>query len=126
MLRQPIVVVMGHVDHGKTSLLDAIRQSGVAKREFGGITQHVGASEVPLEVVKKICGPMLERMNTEFTIPGLLFIDTPGHEAFTNLRKRGGSVSDIAILVIDVTKGIEAQTIEAIEILKEYKTPFDC
>lgn len=124
MLRQPIVVVMGHVDHGKTSLLDAIRQSGVAKREFGGITQHVGASEVPLEVVKNVCGPMLDRMNTEFTIPGLLFIDTPGHEAFTNLRKRGGSVADIAILVIDVTKGIEAQTIEAIEILKEYKTPF--
>ncbi|MEM4255351.1 MAG: translation initiation factor IF-2 [Candidatus Norongarragalinales archaeon] len=124
MLRQPIVTVMGHVDHGKTSLLDAIRQSSVAKREHGGITQHVGASEVPLEVVKNICGPMLERMNTEFTIPGLLFIDTPGHEAFTNLRRRGGSVADIAILVIDVTKGIEAQTIEAIEILKEYKTPF--
>ncbi|HIH20218.1 TPA: translation initiation factor IF-2 [Candidatus Micrarchaeota archaeon] len=115
---------MGHVDHGKTSLLDAIRQSGVAKREHGGITQHVGASEVPLDVVQKICGPLLQKFNTELTIPGLLFIDTPGHEAFTNLRKRGGGVADIAVLVIDVTKGIEAQTIEAIEILREYKTPF--
>ncbi len=124
MLRQPIVTVMGHVDHGKTSLLDAIRQSSVAKREHGGITQSVGASEVPLAVVKEICGPMLERMKTEFTIPGLLFIDTPGHEAFTNLRRRGGSVADIAILVIDITKGVEAQTVEAIEILREYKTPF--
>src|SRR3989338_5372594 len=124
VLRQPIVVTMGHVDHGKTSLLDAIRNTKVQSREAGLITQSIGASEVPLGVIKEICGPMLDRMNTEFTIPGLLFIDTPGHEAFTNLRKRGGSVSDIAILVIDVTKGIEAQTIEAIEILKEYKTPF--
>ncbi len=123
-LRQPIVVTMGHVDHGKTSLLDAIRETKVQSREAGAITQGIGASEVPLTVVRAICGPMLDRMKTEFTIPGLLFIDTPGHEAFTNLRKRGGSVADIAILVIDVTKGIEEQTIEAIEILKEYKTPF--
>lgn len=124
MLRQPIVTVMGHVDHGKTSLLDTIRSTTVTKREAGGITQHVGASEVPISVVKEICGPMLEKYKFNLTIPGLLFIDTPGHEAFTNLRKRGGSIADIAILVIDVTKGIEAQTIEAIEILREYKTPF--
>ncbi|MFH0922920.1 MAG: translation initiation factor IF-2 [Candidatus Micrarchaeota archaeon] len=124
MLRQPIVVVMGHVDHGKTSILDAIRKSGVAKREHGGITQHVGASEVPLDAITGVCGPLIQKMKIEFTLPGLLFIDTPGHEAFTNLRKRGGSIADLAILVIDVTKGVEAQTVEAIEILREYKTPF--
>ncbi|MEM0475593.1 MAG: translation initiation factor IF-2, partial [Candidatus Norongarragalinales archaeon] len=124
MLRQPIVCVLGHVDHGKTSLLDAVRETGVAKREFGGITQAIGASIVPRSVVESACGEMLERMRIRLTIPGLLFIDTPGHEAFANLRKRGGSIADIAILVIDCMKGIEAQTVEAIEILREYKTPF--
>ncbi len=124
MIRQPIICVMGHVDHGKTTLLDKIRNSTIAAKEAGGITQHIGASEVPLEVIKKICGPILEKMHTELIIPGLLFIDTPGHEAFTNLRKRGSSVADLAILVIDVTKGFEPQTLEAIDILREYKTPF--
>jgi len=124
MLRQPIVCVLGHVDHGKTSVLDAIRETGVAKREHGGITQAIGASIYPRELLDAACGEMLERMRIRLTIPGLLFIDTPGHEAFTNLRKRGGSIADIAILVIDCTKGIEAQTVEAIEILREYKTPF--
>jgi len=123
MIRQPIIVVMGHVDHGKTSLLDRIRSSTIAAREAGGITQHIGASEVPIDVIEKICGGMLQRMG-KISIPGLLFIDTPGHEAFTNLRKRGGSVADLAILVVDVTKGFEPQTLEAIAILKEYKTPF--
>ncbi len=124
MLRQPIVCVLGHVDHGKTSILDAIRETGVAKREHGGITQAIGASIFPRDLLDASCGSMLDRMRIKLTIPGLLFIDTPGHEAFTNLRKRGGSIADIAILVIDCTKGIEAQTIEAIEILREYKTPF--
>ncbi len=124
MIRQPIIVVMGHVDHGKTSLLDRIRSTTIAAKEAGGITQHIGASEVPIDVIEKICGPMLQSMGTKITIPGLLFIDTPGHEAFTNLRKRGGSASDLAILVVDITKGFEPQTIEAVNILKEYKTPF--
>lgn len=93
-------------------------------KEAGGITQHIGASEVPLDVIKKTCGALLQKFNIKITIPGLLFIDTPGHEAFTNLRKRGGSVADLAILVVDVTKNFEPQTLEAIEILKEYKTPF--
>ncbi len=124
MLRQPIVCVLGHVDHGKTSILDAIRETGVAKREHGGITQAIGASIFPRDLLDASCGSMLDRMRIKLTIPGLLFIDTPGHEAFTNLCKRGGSIADIAILVIDCTKGIEAQTIEAIEILREYKTPF--
>lgn len=124
MIRQPIITVMGHVDHGKTSLLDRIRNTTIANREAGGITQHIGASEVPIDVIRKICGPLLQKLNVEITIPGLLFIDTPGHEVFTNLRKRGGAVSDLAILVVDITKGFEPQTIEAVEILKEYKTPF--
>ncbi len=123
MIRQPIIVVMGHVDHGKTALLDRIRSSTVAAREAGGITQHIGASEVPIDVIKRICGPMLASVG-DIAIPGLLFIDTPGHEAFTNLRKRGGSVADLAILVVDISKGFEPQTIEAIEILKDYRTPF--
>jgi translation initiation factor 5B len=124
MLRQPIVTTLGHVDHGKTSLLDAIRNTRITSIEAGGISQHVGASEVPVDVIKKVCGPLLGTMHISLTIPGLLFIDTPGHEAFANLRRRGGSIADIAILVIDVTKGIEAQTVEAINILREYKTPF--
>ncbi|MEM3202560.1 MAG: translation initiation factor IF-2 [Candidatus Micrarchaeaceae archaeon] len=124
MIRQPIICVMGHVDHGKTTLLDKIKNSTIAAKEAGGITQHIGASEVPVEVIKKLCGSILNKMNVNLIIPGLLFIDTPGHEAFTNLRKRGSSVADLAILVVDVTKGFEPQTIEAIDILKEYKTPF--
>ncbi len=124
MIRQPIITVMGHVDHGKTSLLDRIRNTAIASREAGGITQHIGASEVPIEVVKTLCGPLLKRMGAEITIPGLLFIDTPGHEAFTNLRKRGGSISDLAILVVDITKNLEPQTYEAMDILRQYKTPF--
>ena len=124
MIRQPIIVVMGHVDHGKTSLLDRIRSTTITSREAGGITQHIGASEVPIEIVRETCGELVKRFNISLTIPGLLFIDTPGHEAFTNLRKRGGSVADLAILVVDITKEFEPQTYESIEILKEYKTPF--
>jgi translation initiation factor 5B len=124
VIRQPIVGVLGHVDHGKTSLLDAIRKTRVQKRESGGITQHIGASEVPAETINEICGPFLKILKIEVKIPGLLFIDTPGHEAFTNLRKRGGSIADIAVLVVDIMQGFQPQTMEAFEILKEYKTPF--
>src|SRR5271157_5957705 len=124
MIRQPIICVMGHVDHGKTSLLDRIRNTTMASKEAGAITQHIGASEVPMDVIEKVSGDVLKRFKSQITLPGLLFIDTPGHEVFTNLRRRGGAVSDLAILVVDVTKSFEPQTIEAIEILKEYKTPF--
>ncbi len=124
MIRQPIIVVMGHVDHGKTTLLDRIRNTTVAAREAGGITQHIGASEVPIDVINKICTDLKGTFGVNITLPGLLFIDTPGHEAFTNLRKRGGSVADMAILVVDINQGFEPQTIEAVEILQEYKTPF--
>ncbi|MCK4883657.1 MAG: GTP-binding protein, partial [Candidatus Diapherotrites archaeon] len=124
MIRQPIVTVMGHVDHGKTTLLDFIRSSKIAEREAGKITQHVGATEVPLNKIEEICGKMLNSFGVDLEMPGLLFIDTPGHAAFSNLRKRGGSVADIAVLVVDVNQGLQPQTIEAIEILKHHKTPY--
>jgi len=123
-IRQPIVCVLGHVDTGKTLLLDKIRKTSVQAREAGGMTQHIGASFFPLETLKQMIGPLLSAFKGEIEIPGLLVIDTPGHEAFTNLRRRGGSVADIAILVIDVLRGFEAQTYECIEILKARKTPF--
>jgi translation initiation factor 5B len=123
-IRQPIVCVLGHVDTGKTLLLDRIRKTSVQAREAGGITQHIGASFFPVETLKQLIGPLLSTLKGEIEIPGLLIIDTPGHEAFTNLRRRGGSVADIAILVIDILRGFEAQTYECIEILKARKTPF--
>ena len=114
----------GHVDHGKTTLLDRIRGTSVAKREPGQITQWIGASLLPAETIKETYGDALEQLKAQVKIPGLLFIDTPGHESFSNLRRRGGSAADIAILVIDLTKGVEPQTEESIEILKARKTPF--
>ncbi|MBI2134896.1 translation initiation factor IF-2 [Candidatus Woesearchaeota archaeon] len=123
-IRQPIVTFVGHIDHGKTSLQDYIRQSTIAKTEAGLITQHIGSSNIPISVIRKICGNLLDKLNLKLTIPGLLFIDTPGHAAFTNLRRRGGNLADIAILVINVQEGIMPQTLECIEILKQYKTPF--
>jgi translation initiation factor 5B len=122
--RQPIVCVLGHVDAGKTSLLDELRKTSVQAREAGGMTQHIGASFFPVETLKQLIGPLLSNFKSGIEIPGLLIVDTPGHEAFTNLRRRGGSVADIAILVVDVLKGFEAQTFECIEILKARKTPF--
>ena len=122
MIRQPICVLLAHVDHGKTSILDRIKESSIASKEAGGITQNISAHTIELENIKKICGVLLQKLN--LTIPGILFIDSPGHEAFTTLRKRGGNIADIAILVIDVNEGLKPQTIEAIEILKQYKTPF--
>ena len=124
-LRQPVVVVLGHVDSGKTSLLDKIRGTAVQAREVGGITQHIGASFFPIETIKEVTGPLFARLaKAETPIPGLLVIDTPGHEIFANLRMRGGSAADIAIVVADVNKGFEAQTIESLEILKKRKVPF--
>jgi len=122
MIRQPIVAIMGHVDHGKTLLLDKIRGTAVAAKEHGGITQAIGASIIPIDTVKKVCGNLLGSLKV--TIPGLLFVDTPGHAAFNSLRKRGGNLADIAILVVDVNEGFKPQTIESMEILKAFKTPF--
>ncbi len=123
-LRSPIVTVLGHIDHGKTSLLDKMRGTGVQSREAAGITQHIGASYFPTETIISICGHLLKAINTELTIDGLLFIDTPGHEAYLNLRRRGGAIADIAILVVDITEGALTQTYESLKILRSGKTPF--
>jgi len=123
-IRQPIVALLGHVDHGKTLLLDSIRGTTVQMGEAGGITQHIGASFIPIDIIKKFCGPLLEKLNIKVTIPGLLFIDTPGHEAFITLRRRGGSVADLAILVVDINEGFQPQTEESLNFLKQFKTPF--
>jgi len=119
------VVVLGHVDSGKTSILDKIRGTGVQEREAGGITQHIGASFLPTETLKNICGPLYKKLEeSEHQIPGILVIDTPGHEVFTNLRARGGSAADIAILVVDVNRGFQPQTNESLKILESRKVPF--
>ncbi len=124
--RQPLVAVLGHVDSGKTTLLDYIRKTRVAAKEPGSITQHVGASEVPADVIEKVCEPVFKALGVRFELKtqGLLFIDLPGHEVFSNLRRRGGSVADVAILVIDIMGGVQPQTVESINILKERRTPF--
>jgi translation initiation factor 5B len=120
-IRTPIVCVLGHVDHGKTSLLDRIRGSKVVAGEAGAITQHIGATLIPIESIAKMGGE-LGKIKTN--LPGLLFIDTPGHHAFTTLRARGGALADIAILVVDINEGFKQQTIEALQILRNCKTPF--
>jgi translation initiation factor 5B len=121
-LRTPIVAVLGHVDHGKTSLLDKIRGSAVIEGEAGAITQHIGATAVPLDIISTIAGELVDP--DDFDLPGLLFIDTPGHHSFTTLRSRGGALADIAILVVDVNDGFQPQTLEALDILKRSETPF--
>lgn len=123
-IRCPVISVLGHVDHGKTLLLDKIRGTAIASKEAGKITQAIGATEVPLETIREIGGSLLDKFQVEFNIPGLLFIDTPGHEAFTTLRKRGGSIADLAALVVDITQGVQPQTKEAIKILKTFEVPF--
>ena len=121
-LRTPIVAVLGHVDHGKTSLLDTIRGSAVSEGEAGAITQHIGATDIPLETISGMAGALIDP--TDFDLPGLLFIDTPGHHSFSTLRARGGALADIAVLVVDVNDGFQPQTEEAIDILRRTGTPF--
>jgi translation initiation factor 5B len=121
-LRTPIVAVLGHVDHGKTSLLDRVRGSAVIDSEAGAITQHIGATAVPLSTISDLSGALIDP--DDFDLPGLLFIDTPGHHSFSTLRARGGALADIAVLVVDVNDGFQPQTLEAIDILKRTQTPF--
>lgn len=123
-IRQPIITLVGHVDHGKSSILDFIRKTNIISQEAGGITQKISSSSIPMESIKQISGELLNSLKIKLTIPGMLFVDTPGHAAFNSLRKRGGNLADIAILVIDIREGIMPQTSESIEILKNYKTPF--
>ena len=122
MLRQVIVTVMGNVDSGKSATIDQIKKSSIVESEPGRITQSIKAYAVSLEVVKEICKNLFDL--SKIKVPGLLFLDTPGHRAFSNLRRRGGSLADIAIVVVDVNEGLKPQTIESIEILKQAKTPF--
>ena len=124
-IRAPIACILGHIDHGKTSLLDYIRGTVVQQREAAGITQHIGASYFPVDDIKNFLSKSKQEFaQKEFKLPGILVVDTPGHAAFMNLRKRGGAVADIAILVIDVTAGTMPITWESVRILREKKTPF--
>ncbi|TFF63823.1 MAG: translation initiation factor IF-2 [Promethearchaeota archaeon] len=125
VIRAPIACILGHIDHGKTSLLDYIRGTVVQQREAAGITQHIGASFFPIDDIKTFLSKSKKEFaEKRFNLPGLLIVDTPGHAAFMNLRKRGGAVADIAILVVDVTSGTQPITWESVRILRERKTPF--
>ncbi|HLD12695.1 MAG TPA: GTP-binding protein, partial [Candidatus Nanoarchaeia archaeon] len=123
MLRKPIITFLGHVDHGKSSLIERISHATITKGEAGLITQGIHSYLVPMDAVLKLADALVKDA-AQVKIPGFLLIDSPGHAAFNNLRKRGGNLADIAVLVVDLNQGMQDQTLECLEILKSYKTPF--
>lgn len=123
-LKAPICCIVGHVDAGKTSLLDKLRNTNIQEKEVGGITQHIGSTFFPIQTIENSCSSIKGKFEVICNIPGILMIDTPGHSEFQSLRNVGTSICDLGILIIDIEESIQEQTKEAIKLLKEKKIPF--